>query len=151
MRSDDGRTAAAEGVVDEFAGPAAVSDHAGDQLDRLGGRMELACHRPGDFEDRVVGAVIDEIVRTVSQPAIQDGLMPVVIVASPKNECLLYPDQTMAIAKAAILETLDEVFQEETWHSRVDDGPGHGVLPSDLEGGGEQFLELCGLERIILD
>ena len=57
----------------------------------------------------------------------------------------------MVVAKAAIFETLDEVFEEEARYRRVDDGPGHGVVPSNLEGRAEQFLELGGFQGVILD
>ena len=61
--------------------------------------------------------------------------MLVVVIAAPEDEGLFHPDQTMAITKATILEALDEVFEEEARHRRVDDGPGHGVLPSNYQNG----------------
>src|SRR5258705_9948172 len=99
MSSQEGGTTAAKWVVDELVGPAAVGHHARDQFDRLCGRVQLARHRPVDLENRVLGPIVDEIVRTVFQPAIEDGFMPVVIIAATQYMRLFHPDQAMVITK----------------------------------------------------
>jgi hypothetical protein len=63
---------------------------------------------------------------------------------------LFHPDLTMVITKAAILQALDKVPEKEARYRCVDDGPRQSKLPGNLEGRGEQFLKLGGLQRIIL-
>src|SRR5258705_13461491 len=107
MSSQEGGTTAAKWVVDELAGPAAVGHHARDQFDRLGCRVQLARHRPVDLENRVLGTIFDEIERAGFQPAIEDGFMPVVIIAAAQNMGLFHPDQAMVITEAALFQSLD--------------------------------------------
>src|SRR5437870_3673124 len=99
--------------------------------------MQLAHHRPVDLEYGVLRAIVNEIVGAILQPAIEDGFVSIMVIAAAQHVRLFHPDQTMAVAEAAILETLDEVFQEEARHRRIDDGPRHGVSPSNIERRGE--------------
>jgi hypothetical protein len=48
----------------------------------------------------------------------------------------------MPIAKAAVLEALDKMFQEHAEDRRINDGPRHGILPCNIEGRNKQFLKL---------
>ena len=57
----------------------------------------------------------------------------------------------MPIAKTAVLETLDEVLQEDAGDRRIDRGPGHRVFPRNLKRRSKQLLELGGLHRVVLD
>ena len=44
--------------------------------------VEIACLRPIHFEHAVMSSVVDEVVRSVPDPAVQDWLVPVMIVAA---------------------------------------------------------------------
>ena len=72
--------------------------------------------------------------------------MPVVIIAAAEDMRMFHPDQAMVMAETAILESLDEVFEKEARDRRVDDSPRRGILPGDIEGRTEQFLEIGGLQ-----
>jgi hypothetical protein len=47
--------------------------------------VQLACHRPVDLEDRILGTIVDEIVSAIFEPAIEDGFMPVVIITAAQD------------------------------------------------------------------
>src|ERR1017187_9514469 len=107
MGGNDGRAGAAKRIVNELAGRTAVGDHPGDQLDRFAGRVIGARHRTVDFEYRTLRSIVDEIMRTIFEPAVEDRFVLIVIIAAPENECLFYPDQTMMVGETTVLEALD--------------------------------------------
>ena len=55
--------------------------------------MEVANQRSVDLEDRILGAIVNEIVWTVLYPAIEDSFMPIVVIGQADHELLLYPNQ----------------------------------------------------------
>jgi hypothetical protein len=63
--SDPGRHA--KRIVHDLAGPSAVTNHASDQLNGLGGRVQIADHRPVDLEHRILRAVLNKVVRNRSR------------------------------------------------------------------------------------
>jgi hypothetical protein len=89
--SNERGTGAAEGIVDGLASAAAVGDHAGHQFHRLGRRVQVADVRLIDLEHVVLTAVVDEIVRGLWQPPVQNRLVTVMIVGHPDDEMMLHP------------------------------------------------------------
>jgi len=140
MGGNDGRAGAAKWIVNEFAGQTAVGDHPGDQLDRLAGRMIRARGWSIYFEYRTLRSIVDEIMRAVIEPAVENRLVLVMIIAAAENELLLYPNETMSIGKAAVLDALNEVFEKDARNRGIDDRPRHAVFARNIEGGSEQLL-----------
>ena len=93
-----------------------------------------------DLEDRILGAVFAEIVRTVLDPTVEDGLMAHVIVAAADHELLLDPDQRPATGKPRGIHRADEIGQQRsTGDGRVDAGARLGERDAGRERFGEEL------------
>ena len=82
--------------------------------------MKLRCLRSVYFEHIVLASIIDEIVRAVRQPAIQDWLEAMVVVRHANYELLFNPSQLSAIREPGRGKCLNEVNEQRaTGNSRV--------------------------------
>src|SRR5260370_29692132 len=109
MRGEQRRARPAEGVINDLALPAAVFHHARDELDRLGGWMQIGRHRAVNLKNVILSTVVDEVVSGVWQPAVQDRLVAVMVVGHSDYEMMLDPDQLSAVREAGRGECLNEV------------------------------------------
>src|SRR5208337_327465 len=109
MGSQDRRAATAEGIVDYLALAAAVPHHAGDEFDRLRGRVKFAQLGFIDLKDVILCAVVGEVVSGVWQPAIQNRLVAVMVIGHADYEMMLDPCQLSAVGEAGRGKCLNEV------------------------------------------
>src|ERR1700732_997031 len=106
--------ATAKRIVHDLAGPSAVTNHASDQLNGLGGRVQIADHRPVDLEHRILRAVLKKVVRTVLEPVVEDGLMPIMIIRHTDYEVVFDPDQQMLEGQAGTFKSADKIWQQSS-------------------------------------
>ena len=86
--------------------------------------MEFAGLGPVHFKDAVLRAVVNEVMGAVFDPAVQDRLVAIVVVAAAHHELLLHSGEAMLVGEAALLECGDKDAEQGRRYSGVATGPG---------------------------
>ena len=74
--------------------------------------------------DRVLGAVVDEVMRRPLFPSVEDRLVPPLVVLAAKDKGILFPDQALRQLQTSVHECLPENMPRAFRMEHINGGAG---------------------------